>query len=125
MDDRQRQALVRELKKFFPPLKTRGRIPPLAIETMKQLIRQYGPDWRELGLFEAYWVPKRELPRCGVRTRADGHPCLMRAFRVLGEPLPRNGRCRLHGGKSTGPKTPEAKAKNSLNLGRWARPGHR
>jgi hypothetical protein len=26
-------------------------------------------------------------------------------------PLPRNGRCRMHGGLSTGPKTPEGKAR--------------
>lgn len=34
--------------------------------------------------------------RCGAKTRA-GHPCR--------QPGMRNGRCRLHGGKSTGPKT--------------------
>ena len=39
-----------------------------------------------------------EAPRCGAKTR-KGTPC--RA------PAMRNGRCRLHGGKSTGPKTPE------------------
>lgn len=36
--------------------------------------------------------------RCGAKTR-KGTPC--RA------PAMKNGRCRLHGGKSTGPKTPE------------------
>ena len=36
--------------------------------------------------------------RCGARTRA-GCPC-------AGPAMP-NGRCRLHGGKSTGPRTPE------------------
>ena len=35
--------------------------------------------------------------RCGARTRA-GHRCR--------QPAMRKGRCRLHGGKSTGPKTP-------------------
>jgi hypothetical protein len=43
----------------------------------------------------------RLSPRCGARNRA-GHPC--RA------PAMKNGRCRSHGGKSTGPKTPEGKA---------------
>ena len=38
-----------------------------------------------------------KAPRCGAKTRR-GTPC--RA------PAMRNGRCRLHGGKSTGPKTP-------------------
>lgn len=36
-----------------------------------------------------------EVPACGARTRA-GHPCK--------NPAMPNGRCRMHGGKSTGPK---------------------
>lgn len=36
--------------------------------------------------------------KCGARTRA-GTPCQ--------QPGMKNGRCRLHGGKSTGPRTPE------------------
>jgi len=39
-----------------------------------------------------------KAPRCGAKTR-KGMPC--RA------PSMKNGRCRLHGGKSTGPKSPE------------------
>ncbi|MGO8732468.1 MAG: HGGxSTG domain-containing protein [Terriglobia bacterium] len=37
-------------------------------------------------------------PRCGAKTRR-GTPCK--------GPAMRNGRCRMHGGPSTGPKTPE------------------
>lgn len=37
--------------------------------------------------------------RCGARRKSDGQPCQAWA-------MP-NGRCRLHGGKSTGPRTPE------------------
>ncbi len=37
-------------------------------------------------------------PRCGARTR-KGTPCR--------GPAMSNGRCRMHGGKSTGPRTPE------------------
>ena len=37
-------------------------------------------------------------PRCGARTRAS-LPC-------KGPAMP-NGRCRMHGGASTGPRTPE------------------
>lgn len=37
-------------------------------------------------------------PRCGAKTR-KGTPCQA--------PAMKNGRCRMHGGKSTGPKTPE------------------
>lgn len=35
---------------------------------------------------------------CGAKTRRGG-PC-------KGQPMP-NGRCRMHGGPSTGPRTPE------------------
>jgi hypothetical protein len=49
-------------------------------------------------------VAKRALPRCGARTRT-GRPCLARAHRVRAGLVPRNGRCRMHGGLSTGPRT--------------------
>jgi hypothetical protein len=38
-------------------------------------------------------------PRCGARCKRTGKPCQAAA-------MP-NGRCKLHGGKSTGPRTPE------------------
>lgn len=38
-------------------------------------------------------------PRCGAGRKSDGCPCQ--------SPAMANGRCRLHGGKSTGPRTPE------------------
>lgn len=41
-------------------------------------------------------------PRCGARTRA-GCPCR--------SPAMANGRCRMHGGRSTGPRTPEGLAR--------------
>jgi hypothetical protein len=37
--------------------------------------------------------------RCRAKRRHDGQPCQ--------GPAMRNGRCRLHGGKSTGPRTSE------------------
>jgi hypothetical protein len=39
-----------------------------------------------------------KAPRCGARTRRQT-PCL--------GPAMQNGRCRMHGGLSTGPRTPE------------------
>src|SRR5262249_50906327 len=52
---------------------------------------------------------KRELPLCGARCR-DGHPCQARATRDEETGcFVRNGRCRMHGGLSTGPRTPEGK----------------
>ena len=39
---------------------------------------------------------------CGAKARTNGHrPCR--------QPVMANGRCRLHGGKCTGPKTKEGK----------------
>src|SRR5215207_7007286 len=40
-------------------------------------------------------------PRCGAHGRRSGCPCR--------SPAMANGRCRMHGGKSTGPKTTEGK----------------
>lgn len=52
------------------------------------------PDWRlTLPLAQA-------APRCGAKKRAGG-TCRAAAMR--------NGRCRLHGGASTGPRTVEGK----------------
>ena len=53
--------------------------------------------------------PKRHRPFCGARCR-DGRPCRARAVWLVGESKPRNGRCRMHGGLSTGPRTPEGRA---------------
>lgn len=44
---------------------------------------------------------------CGAKTRA-GTPCRRRD-------LWPNGRCKLHGGPSTGPRSPEGKAKSAKN----------
>ncbi len=52
--------------------------------------------------------PKRERPRCGAKTR-KGTPCKAPAVWLAGEPAPRNGRCRMHGGLSPGPKTEAGK----------------
>ena len=42
--------------------------------------------------------PLASSPRCGARTRAGG---------TCQSPAMPNGRCRMHGGPSTGPRTPE------------------
>jgi hypothetical protein len=62
--------------------------------------------WRE-GLDKA-----RSAPRCGARRR-DG-----KAWQA---PAMRNGRCRMHGGKSTGPRTAEGLERS--RKARW-RHGH-
>ncbi|WP_306292482.1 HGGxSTG domain-containing protein [Solemya velum gill symbiont] len=68
---------------------------------------------------EDYPYPVPDLPdyppefsdlTCGAKTRA-GHPCKQKI-------LYSSGRCRYHGGLSTGPKTEEGKAKSVRN---WRR----
>ena len=50
------------------------------------------PGWqRSLRLADA-------AARCGARRKSDGQPCR--------QPGMANGRCRMHGGPSTGPRTP-------------------
>ncbi len=41
--------------------------------------------------------PHGDIPRCGARTRQGG---------ACGHFAMKNGRCRYHGGKSTGPRKP-------------------
>ena len=50
--------------------------------------------------------PFADVERCGAKTRR-GTACLC--------PAMKNGRCRLHGGLSTGPKTEEGRAR----CGNW------
>lgn len=63
-------------------------------------------------------ISKRERPRCGARCR-DGHSC--RAKIALnphtGKP---STRCRMHGGWSSGPKSPQGLHKVRQNLPRPA-----
>ena len=55
-------------------------------------------------------------PRCGAKTRL-GCPCK--------GPAMANGRCRMHGGASTGPKTAEGKARIAAAQSRRADPARR
>ena len=56
-------------------------------------------------------VKKIDRPRCGSRTRKDT-PCQAPAVWDKANDKPRNGRCRLHGGLSTGPKTEEGRRRS-------------
>jgi hypothetical protein len=46
--------------------------------------------------------------RCGAHCKSTGNPCQVRVLA--------NGRCKYHGGLSTGPKTSEGKAGALANL---------
>ena len=64
-------------------------------------------------------TPKSERPRCGAKTRAGGR-CKALAAWDRRKDEPRNGRCRLHGGLSTGPRTAEGlqRTLDALRAGR-------
>ena len=57
----------------------------------------HAPGWR------AALDQARAAPRCGARAAR---------WALVQQPAMRNGRCRLHGGKSTGPRTPEGLARS-------------
>ena len=74
--------------------------------------RRVGQEWRARG----YELPAPKFPTypdelrgmtCGAKTRA-GTPCKR-------TDLFHSGRCKFHGGTSTGPATPEGKALAALN----------
>lgn len=65
-------------------------------------------------------TPKAQRPRCGAKCR-DGHPCQALPVWDREKDRPRNGRCRLHGGLSTGPRTEEGKRRAREGARRGAR----
>ncbi len=71
---------------------------------MTQQTTRFAFDPERLAQDAAAWtrLGSRAGPWCGAQTRA-GHPC--RNIPVGAQHQPRNGRCRMHGGLSTGPKT--------------------
>ena len=60
-------------------------------------------------------LPRHKRPRCGARTR-KGAPCRAPAVWDKEHDRPRNGRCKLHGGLSTGANTDEGRARLSRNM---------
>lgn len=74
--------------------------------------RQIADEWAERG----YEYPPPKFPpfppdliglACGARTRA-GTPCKITAIYL-------NGRCKLHGGLSTGPTSKDGKTRSARN----------
>src|SRR5215467_14567926 len=67
------------------------------------LVREREPIERVRARLETL-VRANAAPRCGARSERTGKPC-------RGAAMP-NGRCKVHGGKSTGPRTPEGLARS-------------
>ena len=70
---------------------------------MKSDGKPYVPDWRKA------LKAANAAPRCGAKKRRKGTPCH--------SPAMANGRCRIHGGTSTGPKT--KKGIESIRKAHW------
>lgn len=74
---------------------------PWDLERHLKLEMAHETNWKP----ESQW--KKNRPLCGARCR-DGHPCKAKA--VLDKrDRPLNGRCRMHGGLSTGAKSEEGR----------------
>ena len=62
-------------------------------------------------------TPRCDRPRCGAKSKqGNGAPCEAPVVWNVDRDRPRNGRCRMHGGASTGPKTAKGKARSLANL---------
>ena len=71
-----------------------------------RVARQLSETYRGVGAMGKWLGPPHEkIPRCGAKTR-PGHPC--------GHYAMSNGRCRYHGGKSTGARKPHRPIKHGL-----------
>ena len=61
-------------------------------------------------------LPHEDIPRCGAKTRSGG---------CCGHYSMKNGRCRYHGGKSTGARSPRVKhgyyTKSAIKDREWLR----
>lgn len=66
------------------------------------------PNWKTC-------LPKWLRPHCGAKTRAGGSCRATPVWDKVND-KPRNGRCRMHGGLSTGAKTEEGKRRSLQNL---------
>jgi hypothetical protein len=77
-------------------------------------VRSWSPDWRP------HRVRRRDRSRCGAKTRS-GQPCKAPCVWNHETDTPRNGRCKLHGGLSTGPTTDEGRQRSIAAL----KAGHR
>ena len=69
----------------------------------------YETGWQSAYLARVARAKSTARVVCGAKRHRDGQPCQAKS-----EPGKR--RCRFHGGRSTGPKTPEGKARALANL---------
>ena len=89
----------------------RRRLETLAWEPVAPIVQEGGQPRR------GRKKPPRKPPireRCGAYARSTGEPCRAHLCRRPDGSIGK--RCKNHGGLSTGPRTPEGKARTKLNL---------
>lgn len=96
-----------------------GQLTALQMDGRRELAEMAGSPKKDGGApmptWAAEWMAqeaRRQATRrvtCGAKRHRDGQPCQAKS-----EPGKR--RCRFHGGRSTGPRTPEGKARALVNL---------
>ena len=83
----------------------------------REWLRWYREATRFIARMEERLAPeyrrtrKAERRKCGAKCR-DGTPCQAPPVWDRARNQPRNGRCRIHGGLSTGPKTEEGRRRS-------------
>jgi hypothetical protein len=76
---------------------------------LEQLQRMLARTWERMQC-----RPKSERGHCGAHCRSrGGAPCLAPPVWDKLKDQPRNGRCRMHGGLSTGARTEEGRARQA------------
>ncbi len=80
----------------------------MSYRSLYRLLRKLERSEEDQRIREQRRTPKRERPKCGARCR-DGRPCQARPVWDQERDRPRNGKCRMHGGLSTGPRTEEGR----------------
>lgn len=85
------------------------------VANLEQLVRRFP---------RAGKMRRKGRPRCGARRKRDGQPCEASPVWDEEKDRPRNGRCRLHGGTSTGPG-PEGRRLQSIRCRQQPRIGCR
>ena len=87
-------------------LKTRVRVMGFGITEQIYMNLFYEPEWS---------IPKNLRPKCRAKCR-NGHTCQAPVVWDKKNNRPVNGRCRMHGGLSTGPRTYEGRIRALMNL---------
>ena len=107
-DHSELEGMMKGTTTFSDQSHTHAPIKDFGMNIIEQLLAS-SEDWQQrVRRKPAPRRRRRDKPKCGAYARSTGHPCKAKALT--------NGRCKNHGGMSTGPKTPEGKARALANL---------